>query len=57
MGMEILMLIFGLIAVVAGIVSVVMVFVKHYEPTEKPVLISGGICLVSLILFVVFYLI
>jgi len=49
--------IFGVLAVLSGIVSLVMLFVVKAEPTEKKVIIPGGICVVSLILFIVLYLI
>lgn len=54
--MNALIFILGVIAVVAGIVSVVMVFVKQEEVSSKKVLIPAGICLVVLVLFVVLYL-
>lgn len=54
--MEVLILILGITAIVAGIVAVVMTFVKQEEPTSMKVLVPGGICLVSLVLFVILYL-
>lgn len=50
------MLIFGVIAIVAGIVAAVMTFIKQEEVTSKKVLVPAAICLVSLVLFVITYL-
>lgn len=54
--MEVLMLILGVAAIISGIVAVIMAFVKQEEVTSKKVLVPGGICLVSLLLFVILYL-
>lgn len=53
--MDLLIFIFGVIAVIAGIVAVVMVNVKKYSITDKPALIPGIVCLVSLVLFIILY--
>lgn len=53
--MSVLMFIFAVIAVVAAIVTIVMVNVKKEEFTSKAVLIPAATFLVSMILAIVFY--
>lgn len=55
MALQIVMLVFGIIAILAGIVAVIMSFVKGYELTEKKVAVPGAICVVALVAFIITY--